>query len=106
MQQFDNSFVKHNFLAFHIDTLFEQNILDLKDIQSISICSDGIYSYNDSEKKSINQHDMVEKFISYKRANGEFVKSNMLFLRKTNEKQGITHYDDISCATIIIEKEK
>ena len=75
-------------------------------IQSVTICSDGINSYIDKDSNEIDFQNTCSEYTGFKRMNGDFVKSNMLFLKKKMEKQLITHYDDISCATIIKELPK
>ena len=72
---------------------------------SITICSDGISSYLDENKKKIGFEITVPEFVGFKHTVGEFVKNRMLFFKKTVIKNNWTHYDDVSCGTIYIDKE-
>ena len=68
----------------------------------ISVCSDGINSFRKPDNESINWKDLVEEFVGYKNFNGEFVKRRMSAFKRKCHKECITHYDDVSIATIVI----
>lgn len=68
----------------------------------IAVCSDGIHSFKDAESKSIDWTDLIEDFIGYKNFDAAFVKRRMAAFKRKCIKEGITHYDDISIATIVI----
>lgn len=70
-------------------------------VTSITICSDGIKSYQDDELNKIHFTDMVPEYTDYASETGVFVECNMKFLKKKMLKQKWTHYDDISCGSII-----
>lgn len=90
--------IKNNFTSTSTDVLpfdkcyYEE--IDNSNLSSISICSDGILSYNKDPIAVIN--DMV----AYKSTIGEFVQRRMLRMKKENDKNEIFHYDDIFCATV------
>jgi len=67
---------------------------------SISICSDGVNSYQDAENKQIPLGEISTDYVAYKNYTGEFVKRRMSRLRKDCEKAGLHHIDDVFCATI------
>jgi len=69
----------------------------------ISVVSDGITSYTKSGEK-VEPIEMAKKYFAYKNLKGEFVKRRMKRVKKDCEKEDLAHYDDISVATINIEK--
>jgi hypothetical protein len=75
-----------------------------KDIYSITICSDGVKTYQNEKFKSINLTEMASEFINYKSDSGVFVQRCMNFLKRNNVKRQWSHYDDISCGTILFKK--
>jgi len=68
----------------------------------IMISSDGINSYRTATEEPIDWKIVMEEFVGYKNFTGEFVKRRMGAFKRKCLKEGITHYDDISCATIVI----
>lgn len=72
-----------------------------EDIESISVVSDGITSFLDPENNPLLTEDMIREFCGFKTNKGKFVERRLSngLLRKC-EKEGIHHYDDISCASI------
>jgi hypothetical protein len=75
-----------------------------EDIESITICSDGIktYYHKDSNEKKIDESFIIPKMLDYKNTKGEFVNRRMLRLKKEMHENNIMHSDDISCSTIIL----
>lgn len=75
-----------------------------KDFSSISVTSDGIKSFQalEAENKDISAIEMFPKFVSYKSKVETFVRRRMLMIKKENTNKKITHYDDISVASIIL----
>jgi len=69
---------------------------------SITLCSDGIKSYQDEKKKPIETLSMIPQFIDYPDYKGPFVQRNMNFLKRSMEKQKWSHHDDISSACIAL----
>lgn len=74
------------------------------DSEWTAIMSDGIQTYQTTDEFGI-QHDCpvedaIKKVSAYKGFKGKFVERRMKRMRKNCEKEGITHYDDISIATI------
>lgn len=83
-----------------------------KDYKSISIMSDGIFSYyellNTGTSKSgnpIDVNDVLRKLLDFKSFQGEFVDRRLQKFRKDCEKMNWFHADDISLATIFLGKE-
>lgn len=68
----------------------------------IMISSDGINSYRTATEEPIDWKIVMEEFVGYKNFTGEFVKRRMGAFKRKCLKEGITHYDDISCATIVV----
>ena len=69
---------------------------------SITLCSDGLKSYQDKDLKSIDLVTMAPAFVDYKSSNGVFVERNMNFMKIANRKLQRTHYDDVSIAAILL----
>ncbi len=80
--------------------------MPINDIKSITLSSDGIESYqstgNSNEINNINWH---EEYTNYKSTAGEFVKRRMKRIKLNNKNMSIEHFDDVSCATIWINRE-
>lgn len=70
-------------------------------LESITACSDGIASYKDENKNNVNILNVVPELVHLKTISGEFLKRRLSFFRRHNEKRLWTHYDDVSCATIL-----
>jgi hypothetical protein len=77
------------------------------DITSITVSTDGIGSYQrrngDGVIVGVPVTEMAVDFSDYKNANGSFVKRRMQMIAVNCRKNGTTHYDDVSAATIIIK---
>lgn len=69
-----------------------------------SIMSDGIKTYQTTDKFGIKQDQLLlsslQQISGYKGFKGKFVERRMKRMRQNCEKDGVTHYDDISVATI------
>jgi len=70
-----------------------------EDFVSLTICSDGVCSYRDLNKNSIEISKIVPQIINFKSTTGEFIKKRMSFFKKSIENLW-THYDDVSISTI------
>ncbi len=68
----------------------------------IGVCSDGINSFLKSDNSTINWQEIVPEFFDYKQAQGEFVTRRLNAFKRRCQKEQITHYDDISVASIIV----
>jgi len=105
----DNSFeiMEENFFDFFHWPSYDLSQLKYDNtnlMKSIVISSDGLSTFKDENKKLIPMKNMVNEFLGYKRITGEFVKSNMLFMRRRHQHEKKTHFDDISCGIIVREK--
>jgi hypothetical protein len=69
---------------------------------SVTVCSDGVKSFQDMDKKPVKLMDIVPEVIGYKSTEGEFVKKRMFFLKRKAQKNNWSHFDDIGCGTIFI----
>lgn len=81
--------------------LYDHTAAIFDDFLSISVTSDGIKSY-DKLGETIPSQELVKKFISFKNQNAGFLQRRFNFLKKEHKEQNITHYDDISVATILL----
>lgn len=68
----------------------------------ISLCSDGINSFRHSDYTPIPWHKLLDDYFGYKNFEGSFVKRRMAAFKRKCIKEGITHSDDISVASIIV----
>lgn len=68
----------------------------------ISVISDGINSFRSSDFTSIPWKELIDEFTSYKNFEGEFVQRRISAFKRKCLKEGISHSDDISIASIIV----
>ena len=68
----------------------------------IGVCSDGINSFKKGDGSTINWENQIREFIDFKSTAGVFVQRRLGFLKRQWMKNGVTFYDDISMATIIV----
>ncbi len=80
-------------------------VIALRDVEPgdiIAVCSDGINSFRKADNTPISWLDLAEEFIGYKTTAGVFVKRRMAAFKRKCVKEGWTHSDDISIASIVI----
>jgi len=73
------------------------------DFEWVAATSDGVNSFqknSDGSILNVEKEKMVQAFSDYKNFKGKFVERRMKRISKDCQKENITHYDDISCATI------
>ena len=70
--------------------------------KSISIFSDGIFTYLDDKNVGAKVEDILPELVNYKNPIGEFVTRRMMKFNKDWSKKGGHRYDDIFCGTIIL----
>ncbi len=91
---------------YRVDKPYYQEILIAqgweKRLHSLTVCTDGICSFQDTDNKPIELIDIVPEVVDYKSTEGEFVKRRMFFLKRKVRKNNWTHSDDLGCATILI----
>jgi len=68
----------------------------------IGVCSDGINSFQNNEGESLFWENILFDFFKYKSTNGVFVNRRLAAFKRQCQKDGWTHYDDISCAAIVV----
>ena len=68
----------------------------------IAVISDGIGSFRRPNDTTIPWTQLIEEFIGFKVTAGVFVKRRMAAFQRKCIKEGITHSDDISIASIIV----
>ena len=68
----------------------------------IAVISDGINSFRKSNNDPISWIELVDEFTGYKTPEGEFVLRRIAAFKRKCLKDGTTHSDDISVASIII----
>ena len=66
--------------------------------------SDGVKSYQKLSEgvESILSEDIVKSFVAYKNTSGVFVQRRMKALQKDHKKLLMSHFDDISIATVVV----
>ena len=97
------SSITHRITDF--DKLYDEAMFDEDwDLEWVALVSDGVKTYEkkqeDGSSEKISTETTIEDFINYKSCTGKFVERRMKRMRKDCEKNGITHYDDISIAAI------
>lgn len=83
-------------------TSFAIYTFDCKDLSTLSICSDGIESFN-KDSDNIPVEHMVDRFTGFKNYSGEFVKRRLKAMKRECEMNKIRHDDDISIATMYVK---
>jgi hypothetical protein len=68
----------------------------------ISVISDGIGSFRKSNSEAIPWNELVDEFTSYKNFVGQFVQRRINAFKRKCVKDGTTHLDDISVASIYV----
>jgi len=91
-------------------TMFHQSSTD--DLKAIVLSSDGANTYQDNpkgilqsgeEKRQYKAIEIIPTMVRYKSLVGEFATRRMLRMKADMEKENKTHFDDISCAAIIVD---
>jgi len=89
--------------TFFRSTRFERLCVD---VEWASIMSDGVKTYQICDDHGIAQplplQNALTQISAHKMYKGKFVERRMKRMRKDCEKNGITHYDDISVASIYV----
>jgi len=83
------------------EEIYDKTATSFDNFLSISVTSDGIKSY-DKMGIPISSTNLVKKFISFKNSNHGFLKRRFNFLNKEHKADNITHYDDVSVATVLL----
>jgi hypothetical protein len=116
-EKYKNTFpgcVKHSYTLAKMDDEFsfkQPFIYQRKNVQQITLMSDGINSFRYSNKHpdynkrcvGINYEEMVERILDFKQTQGDFLKRKIQFLKKKFDLEYIEHYDDVCLASIIIK---
>lgn len=96
---------QHPFLGQVVDeSVYKFSSFMYQDVANISVTSDGIKSFQQITSegvKNIPSVDMVPRFVGFKNVNGCFQQRRMKFLQKECQQGAITHFDDISIASIV-----
>jgi hypothetical protein len=101
---FDNTKKIETFVdGDHVDTKSNSDMIydcffNKKDIEWITIFSDGIATFD-----GLSWVDITKELSKFKRLGGEVVKRRMKRFIKDLSKQGVTHADDFSAATIVLK---
>lgn len=88
-----------------LDGIYDHSCFAFDDtVSTIAVSSDGLLSYQKEQENGVLQDiplsDVIARVIGYKNYSGEFVKRRMNKVKREFEKEKISHYDDISVATI------
>lgn len=76
---------------------------DTSDIEYILICSDGLESFQDANKKPIPLEIVIDQLTDFKSYAGKFITRRLeTFLNKFCTENGWKHYDDLSVAGIYV----
>lgn len=78
----------------------------IEDILSVCVFSDGLDTFSTPEvAEGIPATEILQQLTEFKGYAGEFVRRRMLRFQKKAEADGMTHYDDISCAALAFPDE-
>jgi len=86
--------------------LYDKTTFTFDSVEFLSLMSDGVKSFLKQEESGFNPVDYLEvirDFNNLKNKNGVFVQRRMKSVAKRHKKANITHYDDISVASVITE---
>jgi serine/threonine protein phosphatase PrpC len=75
---------------------------------TLFICSDGILSFiveNPAERRLIEVHDFIPDFMAFKNFKGEYLKRRLNKALKKLDRDGITHFDDLSIGSFIVKED-
>ncbi len=81
--------------------------LPLEDIEAVSVFSDGIETFSKTENgltTPIHYLSIISELTNYKSKVGEFVRRRMSRFLKESKHNNISHFDDISSASIIVSE--
>lgn len=74
---------------------------DWEKVKFVAAISDGYKTYfNNLERMSMSEKEIIKNLFSYKNFNGEFLKRRMLSNKKKCQQENIVHYNDVSVAAI------
>lgn len=68
----------------------------------LALASDGLSSF-EKDKAAVNISTIIDPFFAFKNTNGEYLKRRVDKYLKQLNKEGYSHYDDISLATLLIK---
>jgi len=85
-----------NFMADRINVF--------KNLDLIAIASDGLSSFIKANNEPVDELQLTLDLFDYKNFNGDFVKRKVNFFQRKWVKEGIKHHDDISFASLKINK--
>ena len=96
---------QHPFMGQVVDeSVYKFSSFLYQDVANISVTSDGIKSFQQTTPegvRNIPSLEMVPRFVGFKNVNGCFQQRRMKFLQKECQQGAITHFDDISIASIV-----
>jgi hypothetical protein len=68
----------------------------------VAVVSDGINSFRKSDNTPIAWKELIDEFAGFKTTEGQFVVRRLSAFKRKCFKEGITHSDDISIASIVV----
>lgn len=83
---------------------YEHTSFVFDDVDFVSVMSDGAGSYLKDGCTDIPAVEMVYDFNNLKNRNGVFIERRMKAVAKRYQRENITHYDDISIASVMVEE--
>ena len=87
-----------------VDDPYLDLIGDVETLKQISLFTDGIFSFERVDQKGLNKVSFIDAsidYVNYPVKKGEFTIRNFKFNAKNNLKNGIRHFDDLSCVSIV-----
>jgi len=88
-----------------VDTVdfYNQTFFQWKNVEFISVLSDGVKSFIQDEKSDISYLDVIKECNALKNKNGLFIQRRLKSMNRVNRKKNITHYDDLSISSILVD---
>lgn len=81
---------------------YRLNRVEVEEGDVVSVISDGINSFRASDNTPIPWQNLIDEFTGFKSTEGEFVLRRISAFKRKCLKEGTTHSDDISIASIVI----
>lgn len=76
-----------------------------KELDLLLICSDGIDSFLNNDGTELQSHDLFDKFTNIKTSKGAFLQRTIKRSLRNLNREGITHYDDLSIGAFLFNEE-
>ena len=97
-----NEEISQYYSKFNVPFSLEVLSNNYSSISMVGIASDGLMSF-EKDKTPVALNSIINPFFEFKNTNGEYLKRRIDKYLKQLNKEGYSHYDDISIATLLIK---